>query len=146
MTVDRRTKVIGAIIFLLSVGNLSFAQTSPLGKWKTIDDDSGKPKSIVEIYEQGGQLFGRIIQLFLDADEDPNPICDKCTDHRKDKRIIGMTILNNMEKDDDEWAGGRIMDPENGKTYRCRIWLEHGTLKVRGYIAFLFRTQTWLPA
>ena len=130
--------------FFLATSQAIYGQNSPLGKWRTIDDESGKTKSIVEIYEQDGQVFGRILRLFPDPEEDPDPICDKCTDHRKDQKIIGMTILNNMEKDGDEWAGGQIMDPENGKTYRCRIWIEDGTLKVRGYIAFFFRTQTWL--
>ena len=130
----------------LAASQAIYGQNSPLGKWKTIDDESGKTKSIVEIYEQDGQVFGRILRLFPDPGEDPDPICDKCADHRKDQKIIGMTILNNMEKDGDEWAGGQIMDPENGKTYRCRIWIEDSTLKVRGYIAFFFRTQTWFPA
>ena len=131
-------------IWWVVLGHSATAQHSVLGSWKTIDDESRKPKFIVEIYEQNGLVFGRIVRLFPEPGEDSDPICDKCIDYRKDQKISGMTILNSMEKDGDQWAGGQIMDPENGKTYRCRIWLEDGTLKVRGYVAFFLRTQTWI--
>jgi len=67
-------------------------------------------------------------------------------DARYLKPIVGMVIINDMEKDEDEWGNGTILDPENGKIYRCKLWVEDGKLMVRGYIAFLYRTQTWLPA
>lgn len=124
----------------------SLVAQSILGKWKTIDDETGKPKSIVIIYEEGGKVYGKIEKLFREPGEDPDPICDDCTDHRKDQKVVGMVIITDMEKDDDEWTGGEILDPKNGKVYRCKIWLEDGDLKVRGYIAFLFRTQTWKRA
>jgi len=125
---------------------VSSSQTkSVTGKWKTIDDETDKPKSIVEIYEKEGKLFGTIKQLFREPDEDQDPVCDDCTDYRKDKKIIGMTIITEMERDGDQWSGGEILDPNNGKIYRCKIWVGDGNLKVRGYIAFFFRTQTWLP-
>lgn len=119
---------------------------SILGKWKTIDDETGKPKSIVNIYEEDGKIYGQIEKLFRGPDEDPDPVCDECTDHRKGKKVIGMVIITDMEEDDDEWSGGEILDPKNGKVYRCKLWLEDGDLKVRGYVAFLFRTQTWKRA
>ena len=125
--------------------SISIHAQSVIGRWKTIDDDSNKPKSIVEVYEKNGKIFGRIEKLYLEPGEDPDPVCDECTDHRKDKKVMGMTIITDMEKDGDEWNGGKILDPENGKIYRCKIWVEDGNLKVRGYIAFLYRTQTWLP-
>ncbi|MEN7550126.1 DUF2147 domain-containing protein [Rapidithrix thailandica] len=118
-----------------------FAQT-PVGKWKTVDDETGETKSIVEIYEQQGKLYGKIVKL-IDPPE-PNPVCEECTDHRKGQKILGMVILENMEKEENEWNGGKILDPENGKTYRCKIWLENkDQLNVRGYVAFLYRTQSW---
>jgi uncharacterized protein (DUF2147 family) len=123
----------------------SFAQ-SIVGKWKTIDDETGKEKSIVEIFIEDGKAYGKIIKLFRTPDEDQDPICDVCTDHRKDKKIIGMTIITDMVMDDDEWDDGEILDPNNGKVYDCKLWVEDGTLQVRGYIAFFFRTQTWLKA
>lgn len=122
----------------------AFADNSPvLGQWKTIDDETGKPKSIVELYEQNGKIYGRINKLFLDASEDPDPLCTKCTGKSKDQKIIGMVILENLEKQGDEWSGGTILDPEKGKTYNCKIWVEEGKLKVRGYLSVFFRTQTW---
>ncbi len=136
-------------IFILSICFVgqSFAQrTSPVGKWKTVDDNTGKTKSVVEISERGGKLYGKVLELF-DPPE-PNPVCEECAadDARHMKPIVGLEIIRNMEKDGDEWEDGDILDPENGKVYRCKLWVEEGKLKVRGYIAFLYRTQTWLPA
>jgi len=131
--------------FTFMLLSISIHAQSVIGRWKTIDDDSNKPKSIVEVYEKNGKIFGRIEKLYLEPGEDPDPVCDECTDHRKDKKVMGMMIITDMEKDGDEWNGGKILDPENGKIYRCKIWVEDGNLKVRGYIAFLYRTQTWLP-
>lgn len=137
------------ILFLTAICLLatqSFAQrTSIFGKWKTIDDETGKKRSIVKIEERDGKAYGTILELFREPDERQDPICVECTDHRKDQKVIGMEIITGMEKDGDEWEDGEILDPENGKTYDAKIWVEDGKLKVRGYIAFLYRTQTWLP-
>ena len=124
------------------------APTSPIGKWKTIDDASGKAKSIVEIYDQGGKLYGKIIKLFREPGEDPDPKCDKCTGAKKNQRVIGMVILEGLWQEGDEWKGGTILDPDHGQTYRCKIKLEKGKLKVRGFIgvSLLGRTQYWHPA
>ena len=133
-------------VFLVSgiVGTHATFGQSPLGFWQTIDDNTKEPRSIVEIYEEDGIVNGRIVKL-INPDE-PNPVCDECEDERKGQPIEGMVILENMTQDGDEWAGGQILDPENGKTYRCRIWVEDGNLRVRGYLAIFRRTQTWLPA
>jgi uncharacterized protein (DUF2147 family) len=121
---------------------------SPVGLWKTIDDQSGKPKSLIRITESNGELRGKIEKLFRGPDEDPNPKCDKCEDTRKDQPIIGMTILTGMKPDGDGYDGGRILDPANGKIYKSKMSLADGgkKLDVRGYIGMpLFgRTQTWL--
>ena len=130
------------IVFIL-IGFTAQSQ-SIFGKWKTIDDETNKPKSIVEIYEQNGKAYGKIIKLFREPDEDQNPICDLCTDGRKDKRVVGMTIIRKMEQDDSEWEDGDILDPKNGKVYDCKLWRDGDKLMVRGYIAFFYRTQTWL--
>ncbi|MCB0504385.1 MAG: DUF2147 domain-containing protein [Cyclobacteriaceae bacterium] len=135
-------------IILVVIVSLIASQTnaqSIVGKWKTIDDETGKPKSIVEIFMKDGKAYGKIIKLFREPGEDPDPVCDDCTDYRKDKKVIGMTIITDMVQDDDEWEDGEILDPKNGKIYDCRLWVEDGKLMVRGYIAFFFRTQTWLP-
>lgn len=137
-------KILFISFAIIIVGNQGFSQSSIFGKWKTIDDETNQPKSIVEIFEKDGKAYGKIIQLFRDPGEDQDPLCDECTDYRKNKRVIGMEIITAMEKDGDEWTSGEILDPENGKIYRCKIWVENKDLKVRGYIIFLYRTQTWL--
>jgi uncharacterized protein (DUF2147 family) len=125
------------------------AQT-PVGMWTTIDDETKKPKSVIAIYEEGGKLFGKIEKIFPDPNQPENPVCDKCEGALKNKPIIGMVILQNLKKDDDEWTGGTIMDPANGKTYKCKIAVEDGgkKLKVRGFVGMsLFgRTQHWVKA
>ncbi|MBY0554454.1 DUF2147 domain-containing protein [bacterium] len=136
--------------FLLTTGiSLSiWAQSSPVGRWTTIDDETKKPKSIVEIFEKDGVLFGKIEKLFRAETEDQNPKCDKCSGDKKDQFILGMQILNGLKKDSEtKWSGGEILDPKNGKTYSCKIELiEDGKkLKLRGFIGFslLGRTQVW---
>ena len=126
----------------------AWAQASPVGVWKTIDDDGKTEKSLVRISEAGGQLSGRIETLFDASKKDS--VCDKCSDERKDKRLLGLTILRNVTKqaDEDSWAGGEILDPNNGKVYKVRLKPVDGgaKLEVRGYIGMplLGRTQTWL--
>lgn len=124
---------------------LTEAQTSVIGKWKTIDDSSGKERSIVELYERKGLVYGKVVKTFPGPGEDPDPICDQCAadDPRYKKKIIGMEILQQMKKTGAEYSEGNILDPENGKIYRCKLWLEDGDLKLRGYWGPFYRTQTW---
>ncbi len=123
---------------------------SPIGLWRTIDDETGKPKSLIRISESNGELRGKIEKLFREPGEDPNPKCEKCEDARKDQPIIGMTILTGMKKDGNEYNGGQILDPANGKIYKSKMSVADGgkKLDVRGYIGvpMLGRTQTWLRA
>jgi uncharacterized protein (DUF2147 family) len=132
-------------IITLFIVYQSLGQTSVLGKWKTIDDESGKERSIIELYEQKGLVFGRVVKTIPQPGEDPDPVCDKCEpdDPRYNKKIIGMEILKNMKLSGDEYTDGNILDPENGKIYRCKIWVEAGNLMVRGYWGPFFRTQIW---
>ena len=116
------------------------------GRWRAIDDKTGEPKSIVEMYDEGGRVYGKIVELFTKAGEDPDPICDICPGKRKNQKILGMVVVEGLEKDGDTWVNGEILDPENGKIYRCKVWLENGKLRLRGYVSVFFRTQTWLPA
>lgn len=138
------------IVFLiLFMGVLrAQAQTTIVGKWKTIDDNSGKEKSILEIYEKNGKFFGKVIKIFPTPGKDPDPVCNECPedDARYKKKIIGMEILKDMVKRGVEYSDGNILDPESGKVYRCKIWIEDKALKVRGYWGPFFRTQTWKPA
>ncbi|MEM6736783.1 MAG: DUF2147 domain-containing protein [Bacteroidota bacterium] len=125
----------------------SFSQQAVLRKWKTIDDESGKPRSVVEIYEKDKKYFGRIVKLFLEEDEDPDPVCTECEGKKKGQKVIGMEIITDMKYDrgDNKFHKGEILDPEDGNIYDCKLWIEDGKLKVRGYVLLFYRTQTWLP-
>lgn len=127
---------------------IASAQNSPAGLWKTIDDKTGKVKSLVRIHESAGEFQGKIEKLFRDADQDQNPKCDKCEGSNKDQPLLGLTILFNIKKDGDEFNGGKILDPANGKLYSSKLKLVEGNkkLEVRGYIGMpMFgRTQTWI--
>ncbi|MEM7107020.1 MAG: DUF2147 domain-containing protein [Bacteroidota bacterium] len=138
-----------ALLFiLLSVGGISRGQSSILGQWNTIDDETGEAKSVVEVYEKEGKVFGKIIKLFPNGDEDPDPICNLCPkdDPRFKQKIIGMEIIKNLKKDGDEYTGGTVLKPDEGKIFKCKIWLENENLKIRGYWGFFYRTQTWVRA
>ncbi len=111
------------------------------GRWNTIDDTTGEVRSTVELTISDGVLQGRIIEL-INPEED-NPICDLCDGDLKDQPVIGLQIIDGLTLDGDEWSDGTIVDPENGKSYRCKIWREGEKLLVRGYIGFFFRTQEW---
>jgi uncharacterized protein (DUF2147 family) len=130
---------------LLAFAAGAFAQASPVGLWKTIDDDTKQEKSLVRVTDNGGAISGKIEKLLDPARQDAK--CDKCSDARKDKPIAGMTIIEGVKKNPEEayWDGGTILDPNNGKTYKVRLTPKDGgkTLEVRGFIGFLYRNQTW---
>ena len=136
------------ILFTLMVVVIFADSISPVGKWKTIDDETGEEKSIVRIWIEKDMLFGNIDSLFLEPDEDPNPVCDECKGKNKDKPILGMTIMENLYRKGTVWSGGTILDPDNGKIYKCKIEIiENGErLKLRGFIgiSLLGRTQYWI--
>lgn len=116
-----------------------------VGLWQSIDDASGKPKALIRISESGGVLSGRIEKLLADK---PDAVCEKCEGELKDKPIAGMTIIQGLKKGEDWYEDGTILDPNNGKTYRCRLKAIEGgaKLEVRGFIGspLLGRTQTWV--
>ncbi len=118
-----------------------------VGKWKTIDDETNKAKSIVEIYKKDGKLYGKILKLFRGPEEDQDPLCTECDGDLHNKKIIGMQIINGLEYNDGVWEGDDgILDPNKGKVYDCKIWVDEDNpdlLQVRGYILFIYRTQTW---
>lgn len=134
--------ILSAAFALISL--MTFAQ-NPIGVWKTIDDESGKEKSYVEIYVDGnGKYHGKITQL-LQKPADTR--CEKCPGDKKGQLLVGMEILWGVWQSGSEWKGGRILDPEKGVDYGCKFWFEGGKtdeLKVRGYHwSGIFRTQTW---
>jgi len=112
------------------------------GRWSTVDDNTGKPKAVVEITVKEGTATGRIVDLYDKTKW--GKACTKCTDDRKGLRIVGLEIIRGMRANGDTWSGGTILDPENGKVYDCKLWMENDQLKVRGYVAFFYRTQTWV--
>ena len=132
---------------ILIISGSSFGQEGIVRQWKTIDDETGKPRSVVDIYERNGKYFGKIIKLFREPNEDPDPVCTECNGELNGKKVIGMEIITDMkyDKGDDDFGKGEILDPENGNVYDCKLWIEDGELKVRGYLLFFYRTQTWLP-
>lgn len=132
---------------LLAYCSSSYAQKDIFGKWKTVDENTGETKSVVEIFEKGGKAYGKVVKLNRRPEQSQHPVCDNCEDYRKDQPVLGMTIITDMEyfPSLDEWKNGEILDPSDGDIYSLKLWREGDNLKVRGYIAFFFRTQTWLP-
>lgn len=142
-----KTTLATSLIALIAFTGLAHAQMTPTGLWKTIDDDSKKEKSLVRITESNGVFSGRIEKL-LDPATDPKAVCDKCSDDRKDKPILGLEILRGIkqgESDKAVYEGGTIVDPNNGKSYRARLKPVNGgaQLEMRGYLGPFYRTQVW---
>ena len=132
-----------ALIAALVLSSAAFGQ-SVIGQWKSIDDETGKAKSIVNIYEEDGKIYGQIIEIFNGS---PDKICEKCTGEKLGQKIVGMIIINALENDGKYWeADDGIFDPEKDTYYDVKIWRDGDELSVRGYIGFLFRTQTWIKA
>jgi uncharacterized protein (DUF2147 family) len=132
-------------VTLAVLAGVAWAQATPVGLWRTIDDETGKPKSLVRIVDEGGVLTGKVEKLLNPDKQDAK--CDKCEDARKDQPVLGMTIIEGAKKDPDEayWTGGKILDPNNGKIYRLRLTPQDDgkTLQVRGYLGPFWRNQTW---
>lgn len=146
---DRRAVIWLATVALAFVPHRSSsAQATPVGLWSTVSDADGRPTAIVEIQQLANGEYVGIVRGLLVAATHEDSICSKCTDERRGQPVVGMTILRHMRQDGNEWSGGEILDPENGKTYRAKMKLADGGKKlvVRGYIGVsLFgRSQTWI--
>ena len=135
-------------LFLLNIFiliSLAIQAQTLVGTWKSIDDATGKEKSYVQLYEENGKTYGKVVK-FLDPKSDHNRVCAKCTDWRKDQKIMQMMIVRDMKLSGSTWKGGKILDPENGKEYTCTMWFENGKpneLRLRGWVGPFYRTQTW---
>ena len=139
----KKSIVFSLVVFFAMIFNAQ-SQTV-LGKWKTIDDETGQAKSIVEIYEKSGKIYGKIIDVL--NPEKKKSLCTKCSGENKNAPIMGLIIIKGLEKDGDEYNGGKILDPKSGKIYKCSLSLESkDKLTVRGYIgiSLLGRTQKWI--
>lgn len=141
-----------ATCLTLAAGIAFAANDTPAGTWKTIDDATHQPKSIVQISENNGVYEAKIVQLLNRSAEDvardgEHPNCTKCEGEHKNQPIEGMTFMWGVSKSGDGWSGGKILDPKNGKVYKVKLSLTDGgqKLDVRGYVGFslLGRTQTW---
>ncbi len=135
------------LIVVLSFTAFSNAQ-SVFGKWKTIDDRTGNPKGLIEIYEKDGMMYGKILKVLEKGREGEEILCVKCDGDMKNQPVVGMHIIKKGVKNEDgEWKGKYLFDPEQAMTFRFKIWLNpdnEDELKVRGYLAFIYRTQTWV--
>lgn len=144
-----RNFIMAALVLTLAPVMALAQGASPVGKWKTIDDETNAPRSLVEITEVNGELQGRILQIFQRPDEKPDPVCDACEGERKGKPVVGMTFLWGLKPDgSNEWASGSVLDPKNGKIYNAKATLTEGgqKLRLRGFIGspIFGRTQIWL--
>lgn len=133
-------------MFFMSLCGLVGAQKDVEGVWRTIDDRTGKPKAVVRIYKEDGSLHGVVVRILEEGRE--NAVCAGCKGHRKGAPIVGMKVIEGLRPNDNgEWSGNTLYDPENDMSFRCKIWLDpdnEDELKVRGYLAVIQRTQTWL--
>ncbi len=137
------------LVLLLLIGGIHGAMAqSVFGKWRTVDDETGETRAIVELFQQEGKLFGRVVEIL--NKERKNARCTKCDGKLKDKPILGLPIIDGFSKDEEGYyKGKRLTDPVKGLTVRGKVWLDPENpdqLKVRGYLAFFYRTQTWLRA
>jgi uncharacterized protein (DUF2147 family) len=133
------------LAFILLIATPSTAQ-DVTGTWQTVDDKTGEVKSVIEIYKSKGKIYGKVLKvLVLDAPD--SSTCQDCDGRFKGKPIIGLEIMWDFEKRGKYYKNGFILDPETGKQYNCKIWLnteDSNRLNVRGYVLFLYRTQEWI--
>lgn len=143
----RTAAVAGLALSLLWAGWAWAQEASPVGLWRTIDDKTNKERSLIRITESNGELQGVVEKIFDQPGDDPEHLCRACKGDRKDKPVIGMTILWGLKKDGESWRGGEILDPKNGRVYKAKLTpsADGKTLDVRGFIgvSLIGRTQTW---
>lgn len=141
MTKQKTIKLFIFAILIIVSSNFCLAETSVMGLWKTIDDDTGEVRALVRVVERDGKLYGIVEKLVARPMDD---VCDLCEPPFKDKPIVGMQIIDGLTRNGFYYSNGNILDPGNGKMYRCKVWLDtDDRLNVRGYIGFLYRTQKW---
>ena len=132
------------LVVVLLISTISINSQTIFGNWHSKNDDTGEIDSVIEVYQKDGKAFAKIIEI--KNPDRKTAVCDLCEGKNKDKPILGLNILTGLEKDDDEWSGGKILDPRNGKIYKCYIKLEgNKKLKIRGYMGFALigKTAYW---
>ena len=142
-----RATAVAIAVGLALAGGPVLAADPPLGKWNTIDDKTGKVMSEVQLYDQGGKIYGKIVALTEANDDKGKPkTCHKCQGPEKDQPIVGLVIIKDLTMDKDRLKGGTILDPEDGKVYKAEVWSEGDKLNVRGYLGPFHKTQVWTKA
>jgi uncharacterized protein (DUF2147 family) len=143
-----------AAISLLPIGP-AFAQNKGVfGYWKSINGETGKPQTIIRLWEYRGKLVGTIVKIFPKPGDNANPVCNECRGTQRNKPIIGLSFLWGFvrdEGDDQKWVNGNILDPRDGQQYHCQLELADGgnKLNIFGYVRLLFKigkTDVWLRA
>jgi uncharacterized protein (DUF2147 family) len=137
---DRKMRSLLIILWVLAIPWLAAQDIA--GRWTTIDDRNGQPRSVVEITVKNGIATGRIVEIF--EEKNRHRVCERCPDDRRGHPMLGLEIIRNMKRSGKEWTGGTLLDPDPGKIYDGKLWIDDGKLKVRGYVAFFYRTQTWV--
>ena len=136
---------VAVVVSCVFGSGVALAADSPVGTWKTVDDKTGKVVSEIQVYEQGGKVFGKITALTEPNNKEGKPkTCTACKDADKDKPIVGLVVIKDLSLSDDRYKGGTILDPDDGKVYKAEVWVEDGKLKVRGALGPFYKTQTWL--
>jgi len=137
-------KGVFSLCLLVFTSALSAQNLSPLGLWKTIDDETKEAKSHMELYEKNGKVYGKVTKLLL---KPADTVCEKCKGEKANKPVLGMILVNGLVKSGEVWDGASILDPVTGNYYDCTIWLSESNeneLKVKGkHWTGLSRTQTW---
>lgn len=141
----KKENALALICFLMFSFQWTYSQ-SVFGKWKTVDDRNGIVKAIINVYEKNGAMFAHVEKILEKGKE--GALCGKCKGERKDKPVEGMMVMDSLTKNKHgEYTGKTLFDPEQAMTFKCKVWLNPDNpneLKVRGYLAFIYRTQTWL--
>jgi len=148
MSLKQKLRFASGVVALLLVAGRASADPTPVGRWATIDDKDGKPRSVIEIVDVGGALQGKVEKIYSRPGDNPGHLCRKCNGDLKDKPVLGMTVLQGLKSDGDQWDGGTILDPDSGNVYSAKLKLSDGGEKliVRGYlgISLFGRSQTWV--
>ena len=142
----KRVEIVAAVAILSAIfGAPALAQDSAVGLWKNAEPDK---VTFIRTYEDGGKLRGKIEKVMKNNVEDKDSKCTKCKDENKDKPMVGLQLIWDMQKDGDKWSGGKLLDPETGRVVNCKLETAEGGKKllVKGSIAFLSKTQTWTRA
>lgn len=145
----RKLVVVVGLVFFFFTTAFAADLNSPVGRWITISDKTHDRSGVVELFDRGGKVYGKVIKIFPGSGRDPAERCVKCEGNFKDKPVVGLTFLwGMMPQGNGRWGGGQLLDPHTGEIYRGTMTLIDGgrQLQLRGYWGIFWRTQTWVRA